>query len=99
MKSAGALHSGRCCLMTAAIAVTALTLSAYTFALAQTESIDEPSASAVWRTAAVASVPAPPVGSSNATAPPGAATTANVVVTPPDKTANAGGSSAPAPTV
>ncbi len=81
MKSAGALNScPRCRLTAAAIAATALALSGYTPAFAQNESIGEPAASAVWKTAAVASSPAPPTSTS---ASPDTSATANVVVTPP----------------
>src|ERR1700716_2723095 len=81
MKSAGALNSWpRCRLTAAAIAAAALALSGYTPAFARTESIGEPAASAVWKTAAVASSPAPPTSSS---ASPDAAAAANVVATPP----------------
>jgi hypothetical protein len=77
MKSAGALSSWpRRRLAAATIAATALVLSGYTPALAQTE----PAASAVWKTAAVASSPAPPISTS---ASPDTSATANIVVTPP----------------
>jgi PDZ domain-containing protein len=81
MKSAGALNSGpRRRLTAAAIAATALALSGYTPAFAQNASVGEPAASAVWKTAAVASAPAPPTSMS---ASPDTSATANVVVTPP----------------
>ncbi|HYR78911.1 MAG TPA: PDZ domain-containing protein [Candidatus Dormibacteraeota bacterium] len=76
MKSAGALSSRpRRSLTAAAIAATALALSGYTPAFAQTES----AASAVWKTAAVASSPAAPTS----TSPSPDSATANVMVTPP----------------
>ena len=62
--------------MVVAIAATALALSGYTPAFAQ----NEPAASAVWKTAAVASSPAPPTSTS---ASPDTSASANIVVTPP----------------
>lgn len=81
MKSAGALSSWpQRSLTAAAICAVALALSGYTPALAQNDSIGEPAASAVWKTAAVASSPAPPTSTS---ASPDTSASANVVVTPP----------------
>jgi hypothetical protein len=77
MKSAGALSSWpRRRLIVVAIAATALALSGYTPAFAQ----NEPAASAVWKTAAVASSPAPPISTP---ASPDTSASANIVVTPP----------------
>jgi len=77
MKSAGALSSRpRRPFSAAAIVATALTLSGYTPAFAQTES----AASAVWKTAAVASSPAESISTSPS---PDTSATANVMVTPP----------------
>jgi PDZ domain len=62
MKSAGALNSRRRrCLIAAAIAATA-----FFGARALAQSVDEPAASAAWKTAAAASSPAPPIVSSDA---------------------------------
>src|SRR5437879_6201028 len=77
MKSAGALSSWpRRRFTIAASAAIALVISRYAPAFAQTE----PSASAVWKTAAIASSPAAPISTSSS---PDTSTTANVVVTPP----------------
>lgn len=84
MKSDGALDSGRRCLTAAALAATALIMSARAYA----QTIDAPAASAAWKTAALASTPALPVTSSDAKASPAASASASQV-TRPAEAANA----------
>src|SRR5260370_18205516 len=87
MISDGASNSGRHrCRFAAAIAVLALAVSTGRPAFAQFA--DESAASAAWKTAALASGPASPVDSSDLKASPAAATTENLVDTPPPHRAN-----------